>query len=604
MPGSMHGFFFAALALKSAAVLCLAMVAAWCFRKRSAGTRHVVWTMVFVSLWVLPFLCWSLPGLRVPVPGALLGAHFTFRSLATASPTIASSAGTSTAVHPAGSGGAPVNWPMALLFLWAAGVVIGFAQIPIGLLATWRMRRGAIPFSEPALDSLRALLQIRRTVRVFQTTRGSMPLACGITRPAILVPSDVGEWSAQRRRAVYLHELAHVKRSDSAAQVMARIALSVYWWNPLVWIAWREFLKNRERAADDLVLAAGTPAPEYAAHLLEIARSMQSPAPLAWSGVAMARRSQLEGRLLAILDTTRDRRSPGRTPVVLACVLVGAIVFPVAAMQTAAEGASARTSDPAAASSANSAGALIHQGDVYRENGGFETAKALYAEAITLERTGPRAATALIHRGTVLLAEKQPEEAVRDFESAEAADPDAKSEAILWMAIARQHQNEMATAAALFESALAAAKPGSAESATIREVYAALLDHLGRASEAKSLLDQSRAIRSSLAEPSMPEPRPDLYHIGGSVKAPAPIFKPEPMYSQEARLAKYQGTAVVTVELGADGRVHNARVASALGFGLDRKAVEAVDQWKFRPATKDGAPVSVVATIEINFRLL
>ncbi|HVT94834.1 MAG TPA: TonB family protein [Bryobacteraceae bacterium] len=596
MPASTHGFFFAAVAVKSAAVVCLALLGAWCLRKRSAGTRHIVWTAVFLSLWVLPLLCWSLPGFRVPVPGALLGAHFTFRSLATASPAIAGSAGTPAAVHREGSGGAPVNWPMALVLLWGAGAVIGLAQIPIGLLATWRMRRRAIPFSEPALDSLRTLLQINRRVRVFKTSRGSMPLACGITQPAIFVPSDVGEWSAERRRAVYLHELAHVKRSDSAVQVMARIALSVYWWNPLVWIAWREFLKDRERAADDLVLSAGTPAPEYAAHLLDIARSMQAAAPLAWPGVAMARRSQLEGRLLAILDTTRDRRLPGRTPVVLACVLAVAIVFPVAAMQTGATGASVRA--------ANSSAALIRQGDAYRENRDFETAKALYANALALEHTGPRAAAALIHRGTVLLEENQPEEAIRDFESAEAADPDAKSEAILWMAIARRHQNEMAAAAALFGDALAAAKPGSAESATIQEVYAGLLDHLGRASEAKSLQEQSRAIRASLAEASAPEFRPDLYHIGGSVRAPVPIFKPEPEYTEEARLAKYQGTAVVTIEIGVDGGVHNAQVARTLGFGLDRKAVETVEQWKFRPATKDGEPVAVAATIEVNFRLL
>ena len=72
-------------------------------------------------------------------------------------------------------------------------------------------------------------------------------------------------------------------------------ALALHWWNPLAWTAWREFLKERERATDDLVLGAGTVATDYASHLLEIARTMQARPASAAAGVAMARRSQLEG---------------------------------------------------------------------------------------------------------------------------------------------------------------------------------------------------------------------------------------------------------------------------------------------------------------------
>ncbi|MGK4277469.1 M56 family metallopeptidase, partial [Escherichia coli] len=84
---------------------------------------------------------------------------------------------------------------------------------------------------------------------------------------------------------------------------MARTALCLQWFNPLAWMAWREFLKERERAADDLVLNAGARASDYAGHLLEIARTMQSRPVSAAAAIAMARPSQLEGRLLAILDS-------------------------------------------------------------------------------------------------------------------------------------------------------------------------------------------------------------------------------------------------------------------------------------------------------------
>ena len=95
-----------------------------------------------------------------------------------------------------------------------------------------------------------------------------------------------------------------------------------------------------------------------------------------------------------------------------------------------------------------------------------------------------------------------------------------------------------------------------------------------------------------------------VYRIGGGVSAPTLVFKTEPEYSEEARKAKYQGTVVLYVEVAPDGRATNIRVQRSLGLGLDEKAMEAVRQWKFKPGYKDGRPVTVAATIEVNFRLL
>jgi TonB family protein len=77
----------------------------------------------------------------------------------------------------------------------------------------------------------------------------------------------------------------------------------------------------------------------------------------------------------------------------------------------------------------------------------------------------------------------------------------------------------------------------------------------------------------------------------------------EPEYSEEARKAKYQGTVILYVEISPGGRAVNPRVVRSLGLGLDEKAIEAVRKWEFRPGYKDGKAVTVVATIEVNFRL-
>jgi len=94
------------------------------------------------------------------------------------------------------------------------------------------------------------------------------------------------------------------------------------------------------------------------------------------------------------------------------------------------------------------------------------------------------------------------------------------------------------------------------------------------------------------------------FHVGGGVTMPVPLYRPEPEYSEEARKAKYQGTVVLYGIVDPSGRTRDLKVMRSLGLGLDEKAIEAVQKWRFRPGTKDGKPVPVYVSIEVNFRLL
>ena len=95
-----------------------------------------------------------------------------------------------------------------------------------------------------------------------------------------------------------------------------------------------------------------------------------------------------------------------------------------------------------------------------------------------------------------------------------------------------------------------------------------------------------------------------VMRVGNGVSAPVLLNKKEPEYSQEARVAKYQGTVMLYVQINPEGQATNLKLIKSLGFGLDEKAAEAVTQWKFAPGKRDGTPVTVEATIEVNFRLL
>jgi periplasmic protein TonB len=94
-----------------------------------------------------------------------------------------------------------------------------------------------------------------------------------------------------------------------------------------------------------------------------------------------------------------------------------------------------------------------------------------------------------------------------------------------------------------------------------------------------------------------------IFHVGGGVSPPRAVYSPEPEFSEEARKAKYQGVCTLGLVVGVDGRATNIRVLSSLGMGLDEKAIEAVKNWKFEPAMKDGHPVPVEIALEVDFHL-
>jgi len=90
----------------------------------------------------------------------------------------------------------------------------------------------------------------------------------------------------------------------------------------------------------------------------------------------------------------------------------------------------------------------------------------------------------------------------------------------------------------------------------------------------------------------------------GGVSAPVVVFQIEPQYSEEARKAKVSGVVVLDFVVDSSGHAGNFHVVRGTGLGLDEKAIEAVQQWRFKPGTKAGIPVPVRATVQVNFRLM
>jgi periplasmic protein TonB len=96
---------------------------------------------------------------------------------------------------------------------------------------------------------------------------------------------------------------------------------------------------------------------------------------------------------------------------------------------------------------------------------------------------------------------------------------------------------------------------------------------------------------------------PGIVPLGKGVTAPQVIFNPEPTFSDEARKSKTQGRVTLSLVVGKDGLPYDIRVRESLGMGLDEKAIEAVNRWRFRPATLNGQPVATRVDVEVDFHL-
>jgi beta-lactamase regulating signal transducer with metallopeptidase domain len=303
-------------------------------RRASAAARHFLWALAIAGALLVPVLSLVLPEWSVVIrttPAVAPPTVSMARSIDTAveAPLPSAAADAGVDVAPAASPAPELPWSTVLFSTYVAGAAVMLIHLIAGRGTVRRLVRRATVVSDPEwaalLGECAARMNVRRAVRLLQSREQNVPVALGTIRPSIVVPAIADTWDNDRRRAVLLHEMAHVARYDCLTQTLAVLACLMYWFHPAAWFAARRLRIERELACDDKVIACGTEGRDYAGHLLEIAYSFgnyRAPA----LAVGMARPNQLEGRMLAALDASRNRSVPPRR-VRLVCVAVAAAVL-------------------------------------------------------------------------------------------------------------------------------------------------------------------------------------------------------------------------------------------------------------------------------------
>ena len=318
-------------AVKSTIILAAAWMVTLFLRRSPASARYFTWTCALAAVLAIPAISPLLPQWNLktpPVPSA---------SRPIASDTVMADA----APRPATVHAVPERpdgvrrtaaWPA---IIWLAGVIVVLARLSLGHIRLGLSMRRARDVRAPewmaACERACVRIGLRRSVRLMRSPETDVPLTGGVWSTSVVLPETAEEWDEARRHIVLLHELTHVRRRDPLLRLMAQVAVALYWFHPLVWLAAARFRREQERSCDDAVVRAGAGHAVYAEHLVALARSVTDAEACA-AALGMAATSDLEHRVRALLDARSNRAGLSRRACWAAVSAMLAAVVPLAAL--------------------------------------------------------------------------------------------------------------------------------------------------------------------------------------------------------------------------------------------------------------------------------
>lgn len=603
--------------IKVTIVLIAGLGAAALLRRRSAALRH--WVLAASVL-----LAAAVPALQAVAPAWRLPA---LASQAVAMPRPLALTDSAGEVQPAAVPPVrPSPTPMASLLrwsglAWAAGVAVNLAILLSAFAWLTAQARRARPVEGGTWESVARNVASRfgmaRPVRLLLTDHPALLVTWGLWRPTVLLPRGAADWPQDRIRVVLGHELAHVRRADWLAQVLAECLKSVYWFNPIAWVACRRLRHESERACDDEVLRLGVEAPEYAGQLLDLARAFTERRRSLLPVPAMAQSSELERRVRAMLNTRLDRARVGRHAFLLVPVALLALVVPLAGLTLSEEPAVTAVAAPGLAppplaQSPEPAAVRATPTPGPTRLAAATTSPSPSATPAPRPASSPAPAaqaTATV-KGTVT---DQMGRTVPDVRVTIVVPP-TKAEAV----VVTDDAGQFAFSGPAGEYAVSASRPG----------FKKVLLHLelppGQVSEQRLQLELGSlaetvvvaADRNAVqALPELPDdtaparpaarPLPDdpcsESKAGGCVAPPQKIRDAKPRYPINQLRAGVSGVAVIEGTVLADGTVGDLQPAPDTDPDFAAAAMKAIKRWAFVPTRLDGTPVETHMKVTVQF---
>ncbi len=548
--------------LKVSLVILAGLAVSRLLRRRSAAVRHCVLAATILCALATPILEQVLPAWGIRADRFASSHESQAGNPPAALSTNQAAIELSETVDAQPSAPPPLASPAGLLApAWLFGSAFSLLVLGVGLVRLdWLASRAEPvstgPWAAIARDVAREYA-LKRPVHLLQSDHPSLLVTWGLMQPRVIIPRAALSWSDDRIRIVLRHELAHIRRGDWVVQLAGEVLRAAYWFNPLLWIACARLREESEQACDDEVLShvAG---PEYATHLLELARALKSESAPRVPAPAVARSSSLERRIRAMLDARLTRTPTTRSVRFLTGAAMFALTIGIAAAQTGPSTLSGSVADSSGAPVAGVTVALISTNsqarfEVKTDDGGRFQFVPLPGETYVLQaqRAGFK-----------------------------------KFEDRITLSGKNVRRDLKLTLGELQETITLKAGPSTTS------------DNLGnKIRDAGSVRsaepDRSafqRALETCTVSPS-----------GGQIRPPRKIKDVRPIYPASLQDAKVSGSVGLRAVIRTDGLVGELQVVSSAHPDLDNAALEAVRQWQFDGTLLNCTPVEVVMNVTVNF---
>lgn len=310
------------IVIKATVVLLLAFVGLRLTRRRSASVRHLVLATAFGVLFALPWATLLVPTVHVDLATPIFDEYVSLPLQGVAIEPLTPPE----SVMPRSSQQPTLPRNQLLAAVWVIGVVVCAVPLLVGAAQVRRLRHTALPWiaGQAMIDELGDQGGLRKAITVVRHEALAAPATSGLQRHTILFPIEAVTWASEDLRRAAIHEIEHVCRRDCFVNALARTVCAMYWFHPLIWVAWQRLGLEAERACDDAVLRRAEPT-VYADQLVTLASRQlrRTRHPL----LAMANRRDLTCRVAAILDQRQHRGYVGRAATTAICA--GACVLAV-----------------------------------------------------------------------------------------------------------------------------------------------------------------------------------------------------------------------------------------------------------------------------------
>ena len=572
-----HGFQVVCLAALATAIAALVRV-------DSAAVRYTFWRAVLVLALLLPFL--------QPLRDLGSAAKPSTPSAASVVTTAMGSAG------PLQPSAAPIDWLPSLATILVVGAVARLLWIGAGILSLRRLRQIGEARPLPAeLADIQQALGANADVRYVPHLE--QPATFGLVRPVVLLPDRVREEAPAIQRALFAHELIHVRRRDWLWVLCEELLLAGFWFNPAMWWIVAQVRRAREEAVDELAVLVTGSRRSYVKALLTFAGdSFLSPAP------AFAYRRHLFRRI-TLISTEADMSSSRivfSSAVMALVVLTGswyaAAAFPLtdspSIQQDQRPGPLERQAKPVSAENPVPK-RTDYQAPEYPAEARAIGASGIVTLRITINEVG---LVAEARRTGFSLRSTDPEVSISLQDSSPEGLDALMNKAVLRGKDGRVADNRalLRVADAMTEAALNAIRNWRYQAPANGPIAFDVRVHFQTDGET-SAVQNTGMVGTPLSSKINAA---GAVRVGGTIKAPVKVKDVRPEYPAIAMQARVSGMVIIEARIGPDGAVEDAQVLRSIPL-LDQAALDAVRQWRFTPTLLNGVPTAVIMTVTVNF---